>query len=107
MCCGATPGAPDWAFEAAMAALRAAAGELPDQPVLVVTQTANHRARKLASRLGFKDHVVLGHFRHGRADHAGGWPMHEWLTRYEQAWNDRLDRMDDYLQELQRRERAR
>jgi len=34
-------------------------------------------------------------------------PMHEWLTRYEQAWNDRLDRMDDYLQELQRREQAR
>ena len=31
-------------------------------------------------------------------------PMHEWLTRYEQAWNERLDRMDDYLQELQRRE---
>jgi DNA-binding transcriptional ArsR family regulator len=31
-------------------------------------------------------------------------PVHEWLTRYEQAWNDRLDRMDDYLQELQRRE---
>src|ERR1700733_1205770 len=31
-------------------------------------------------------------------------PMHEWLARYEQAWNDRLDRMDDYLQELQRRE---
>jgi DNA-binding transcriptional ArsR family regulator len=34
-------------------------------------------------------------------------PMQEWLTRYEQAWNDRLDRMDDYLQELQRRDRAR
>jgi DNA-binding transcriptional ArsR family regulator len=34
-------------------------------------------------------------------------PMHEWLTRYEQAWNERLDRMDDYLQELQRKERAR
>jgi DNA-binding transcriptional ArsR family regulator len=34
-------------------------------------------------------------------------PVHEWLARYEQAWNDRLDRMDDYLQELQRRERAR
>ena len=29
-------------------------------------------------------------------------PMHEWLTRYEQAWNDRLDRVDDYLKELQR-----
>jgi len=34
-------------------------------------------------------------------------PMHEWLTKYEQAWNDRLDRMDDYLQDLQRRERMR
>jgi hypothetical protein len=27
--------------------------------------------------------------------------MHEWLARYEQAWRDRLDRMDDYLAELQ------
>ncbi len=34
-------------------------------------------------------------------------PMHEWLTKYEQAWNERLDRMDDYLQDLQRRERMR
>ena len=31
-------------------------------------------------------------------------PMHEWLARYEQMWNERLDRMDDYLQELQRLE---
>jgi DNA-binding transcriptional ArsR family regulator len=28
-------------------------------------------------------------------------PMHEWLAKYEQAWNDRMDRLDDYLQELQ------
>jgi DNA-binding transcriptional ArsR family regulator len=28
-------------------------------------------------------------------------PLHEWLARYEQASNDRLDRLDDYLQELQ------
>ena len=28
-------------------------------------------------------------------------PMHDWLAKYEQAWNDRLDRMDDYLRELQ------
>ena len=28
-------------------------------------------------------------------------PLHEWLAKYEQAWNDRLDRMDDYLKELQ------
>jgi len=28
-------------------------------------------------------------------------PLHEWLSKYEQAWNARLDRMDDLLQELQ------
>ena len=28
-------------------------------------------------------------------------PLYEWLAKYEQAWNDRLDRMDDYLEELQ------
>ena len=29
-------------------------------------------------------------------------PFHDWLAGYEQALNDRLDRMDDYLRELQR-----
>ena len=29
-------------------------------------------------------------------------PLHDWMAKYEQAMNDRLDRMDDYLQELQR-----
>jgi DNA-binding transcriptional ArsR family regulator len=28
-------------------------------------------------------------------------PMHDWLAKYEQTWNDRLDRMDHYLKELQ------
>lgn len=42
------------AFEAATAVLRAAADELPDQPVLVVTQTANARSLRLATRLGFR-----------------------------------------------------
>jgi RimJ/RimL family protein N-acetyltransferase len=42
------------AFEAATALLRAAADELPDQPVLLVTQTANERSLKLATRLGFQ-----------------------------------------------------
>ncbi|WP_248511232.1 GNAT family N-acetyltransferase [Streptomyces sp. D2-8] len=42
------------AFEAATAALRTAASELPDQPVLIVTQTANTRSLDLAARLGFR-----------------------------------------------------
>jgi DNA-binding transcriptional ArsR family regulator len=28
-------------------------------------------------------------------------PFHDWFSKYEQAWNDRMDRLDDYLQELQ------
>jgi DNA-binding transcriptional ArsR family regulator len=28
-------------------------------------------------------------------------PLHAWLAKYEQAWTERLDRMDDYLKELQ------
>ncbi|MFI6743582.1 GNAT family N-acetyltransferase [Nonomuraea sp. NPDC050451] len=43
-----------FAFEAATVALRAAADELPDQPVVLVTQTANKRSLKLAARLGFR-----------------------------------------------------
>ncbi|MEW9550560.1 GNAT family N-acetyltransferase [Nonomuraea sp. NPDC050783] len=43
-----------FAFEAATAALRAAAAELPDQSVLIVTQSANERSLRLAARLGFR-----------------------------------------------------
>ena len=28
-------------------------------------------------------------------------PLREWLVKYEQVWNDRMDRMDEYLKELQ------
>ena len=31
-------------------------------------------------------------------------PLHEWLAKYEQAWNERLDRVEDYLKELQNKE---
>src|SRR5438309_10352951 len=30
-------------------------------------------------------------------------PLHDWVAKHEQAMNDRLDRLDDYLKELQRR----
>ncbi len=28
--------------------------------------------------------------------------MHDWVAKYERAINDRLDRIEDYLTELQR-----
>ena len=29
-------------------------------------------------------------------------PFHDWFGKYAQAWHDRMDRMDDYLKELQK-----
>src|SRR5437870_2262374 len=31
-------------------------------------------------------------------------PFHDWLAKYEEAWNERMDRMDDYLKDLQHKE---
>lgn len=43
-----------YATEAARTVLRAAAEELPDQPVLIITQSANSASLRLANRLGFR-----------------------------------------------------
>lgn len=32
-------------------------------------------------------------------------PVHDWVKEYERLWNERLDRLDGYLYELQRKER--
>jgi len=31
-------------------------------------------------------------------------PLHRWVAKYEQAWNERLDRLDGYLLELRQKE---
>ena len=31
-------------------------------------------------------------------------PIHDWLQDYEQLWNERLDRLDGYLYEMQGKE---
>jgi DNA-binding transcriptional ArsR family regulator len=33
-------------------------------------------------------------------------PLHDWVVGFEQLWNERYDRLDDYLVELQREEQA-
>jgi DNA-binding transcriptional ArsR family regulator len=37
-----------------------------------------------------------------RLDQAHLRPLHEWVAKYEQVINERLDQMDDYLKQLQR-----
>jgi RimJ/RimL family protein N-acetyltransferase len=50
------------AYQAASAVLRAAAAELSDEPVIVVTQSANARSLKLARRLGFVPAMTFEEF---------------------------------------------
>ncbi len=51
-----------YATEAVGAILRAAADELVDQPVLIVTQAANTASLRLAGRLGFHVVTTFEHF---------------------------------------------
>ena len=32
-------------------------------------------------------------------------PIYDWVTPYERLWNDRLDRLDKVLQEIQKKEK--
>jgi DNA-binding transcriptional ArsR family regulator len=34
-------------------------------------------------------------------------PIHEWVRRFEQTWNDRFDAMDEVLEDLKREEKRR
>ena len=71
---------------------------------LSMSQPQVSKHLRVLSKVGLVSCRSEGRRRLYRLEPARLRPMHEWLTRYEQAWNDRLDRMDDYLQELQRRE---
>jgi DNA-binding transcriptional ArsR family regulator len=74
---------------------------------LSMSQPQVSKHLRVLSEVGLVSCRAEGRRRLYRLEPARLRPMRQWLTRYEQAWNDRLDRMDDYLQELQREERAR
>ena len=74
---------------------------------LSMSQPQVSKHLRVLSEVGLVSCRAEGRRRLYRLEPARLRPMHEWLARYEQVWNDRLDRMDDYLQELQRKERAR
>ena len=80
-------------------------GAIVDDLSMSQPQVSKHL--RVLSEVGLVSCRAEGRRRLYRLEPARLRPMHEWLTSYEQAWNDRLDRMDDYLQELRRRERAR
>src|SRR6476659_7024226 len=76
-----------------------AVGTIVNDLSLTQPQVAKHL--RVLSEVGLVRCRADGRRRLYRLEPAHLRPFHEWLAKYEQAWNERLDRMDDYLKELQ------
>jgi len=80
-----------------------AVGEIVDGLPMSQPQVSKHL--RVLSEVGLVRCRSEGRRRLYRLEPARLQPLQEWLAKYEQAWHDRMDRMDDYLRELQRGER--
>jgi DNA-binding transcriptional ArsR family regulator len=69
---------------------------------LSMSQPQVSKHLRVLSEVGLVRYRAEGRHRLYRLEPAGLRPLREWLAKYEQAWNDRLDRVDDYLDELRR-----
>jgi DNA-binding transcriptional ArsR family regulator len=76
-----------------------AVGAIVDDLSMSQPQVSKHL--RVLSEVGLVRCRADGRRRLYRLEPARLRPFHEWLTKYEQAFNDRLDRVDDYLEELQ------
>ena len=77
-----------------------AVGAIVDDLSMSQPQVSKHL--RVLSEVGLVKCRAEGRRRLYRLEPARLRPFHEWLAKYEQALNERLDRMDDYLQEFQR-----
>ena len=80
------------------------AGEKPVGAIvndLSMSQPQVSKHLRVLSEVGLVSCRADGRRRLYRLEPARLRPFHDWLAKYEQARNDRLDRMDDYLKELQ------
>jgi DNA-binding transcriptional ArsR family regulator len=75
-----------------------AVGALVNDLSMSQPQVSKHL--RVLSEAGLVRCRVDGRHRLYRLEPARLRPFHDWLAKYEQAWNARLDRVDDYLQEL-------
>ena len=76
-----------------------AVGAIVDDLSMSQPQVSKHL--RVLSEVGLVKCRADGRRRLYRAEPARLRPLHDWLSKYEQAWNARLDRIDDLLQELQ------
>ena len=68
---------------------------------LSMSQPQVSKHLRVLSEVGLVRCRAEGRHRLYRLEPARLRPFHEWLAKYEQAWNERLDRVEDYLKELQ------
>ena len=76
-----------------------AVGAIVDDLSMSQPQVSKHL--RVLSEVGLVRWRAEGRRRLYRLEAARLRPLQQWLAQYEQAWNDRLDRLDDYLKELQ------
>ena len=76
-----------------------AVGAIVDDLSMSQPQVSKHL--RVLSEVGLVRWRAEGRRRLYRLEAARLRPLQQWLAQYEQAWNDRLDRLDDYLRELQ------
>ena len=69
---------------------------------LSMSQPQVSKHLRVLSEVGLVKCRAEGRHRLYRLEPAHLRPLHDWVAKYEQAMNDRLDRMDDYLKDLQR-----
>lgn len=68
---------------------------------LAMPQPQVSKHLRVLSEVGLVSSRAEGRRRLYRLEPARLQPFQEWLAKYEQAWNERFDRMDDYFKELQ------
>jgi DNA-binding transcriptional ArsR family regulator len=68
---------------------------------LAMSQPQVSKHLRVLSEVGLVRSRAEGRFRLYRLAPERLRPLHVWIGQYEQAINDRLDRIDDYLQHLQ------
>jgi DNA-binding transcriptional ArsR family regulator len=76
-----------------------AVGAIVDDLSLSQPQVSKHL--RVLSEVGLVTCRADGRRRLYRLEPGNLQPFQEWLAKYEQAWSARMDRMDDYLKELQ------
>jgi DNA-binding transcriptional ArsR family regulator len=68
---------------------------------LAMSQPQVSKHLRVLSEVGLVRCRAVGRRRLYRLEPENLGPLQVWLAQYEQAWNDRLDRMGDYLNEIQ------